>query len=355
MRKIIHVDMDAYYAAIEIREDPSLKGKCVIVGGSPNGRGVVCTCSYEARKYGVRSGMSSRQAWQLCPQGIFINSNFALYRQVSKQIREIFRSYTDKVETLSLDEAYLDVTENKVDCSDAIKIARSIKSDILKTTQLTCSAGVSFNKFLAKLASEMEKPDGLYQITSENAREILFTLPIEKFHGIGKVTATRMKKLGIHNGKELYNMELAELLRHFGKVGNYFHQVVRGIDEREVISEADPKSLSCERTFSTDLSSIDEIMEYLQPLVERLSSRMTAHNIQAQNIGIKIKYDNFQCITRSCTLPELSSDAELLFKNAQRLLVENWDENRKIRLLGVGVDRLDFGSSLNEEQLEIPF
>lgn len=355
MRKIIHVDMDAYYAAIEIREDPSLRGKCVIVGGSPNGRGVVCTCSYETRKYGVRSGMSSRQAWQLCPQGVFINSNFGLYRQVSKQIREIFRSYTDKVETLSLDEAYLDVTENKVACSDAIKIARSIKSDILKSTRLTCSAGVSFNKFLAKLASEMEKPDGLYQITSENARDILFALPIEKFHGIGKVTATRMKKLGIHNGEDLYNMELAELVRHFGKVGNYFHQVVRGIDEREVISEADPKSLSCERTFRTDLSSIDEIMEYLQALVERLSSRMTARNIQTQNIGIKIKYDNFQCITRSGTLSAPSSDAELLFKFAQRLLVENWDENRKIRLLGVGVDRLDFSSSPNEEQLEIPF
>ncbi len=355
MRKIIHVDMDAYFAAIEIREDPSLKGKCVIVGGSPNGRGVVSTCSYEARKYGVHSGMSSRQAWQLCPQGIFVSSNFGLYRQVSNQIRDIFRSYTDQVETLSLDEAYLDVTENKVDISDAIQIAQRIKHDILQTTKLTCSAGVSFNKFLAKLASEMEKPDGLCQITVQNAQEILFALPIEKFHGIGKVTATRMKKLGIHNGEDLYNKELTELVRHFGKTGHYFHQVVRGIDNREVISETDPKSLSCERTFRTDLFSIDEIVEYLQALVERLSTRMEARNIRTQNIGIKIKYDNFQCITRSCALAEPSSNADLLFETAQRLLVENWDENRKIRLLGVGVDRLDFGSSLIEEQLEIPF
>ncbi len=355
MRKIIHVDMDAYFAAIEIRENPSLKGKCVIVGGSPNSRGVVSTCSYEARKFGVHSGMSSSQAWQLCPQGIFIMSNFALYREVSKQIRTIFRSYTDKVETLSLDEAYLDVTENKIDEPDAMKIARSIKTDILKATQLTCSAGVSFNKFLAKLASELEKPDGLCQITEQNAQKILFDLPIEKFHGIGKVTATRMKNLGIHNGEDLYRRELTELFRRFGKTGIYFYNVVRGIDNREVVSESDPKSISCERTFHTDLASIEEILEELRALVERLVTRMASHKIQAQNLVIKIKYDNFQCITRSCTFPETNSDEDVFFQYAQKLLAENWDENRKVRLLGVGVDKLVFDSNPDNEQLEILF
>ena len=355
MRKIIHVDMDAYFAAIEIRENPSLKGKCVIVGGSPNSRGVVSTCSYEARKFGVHSGMSSSQAWQLCPQGIFIMSNFALYREVSKQIRTIFRSYTDKVETLSLDEAYLDVTENKIDEPDAMKIARSIKTDILKATQLTCSAGVSFNKFLAKLASELEKPDGLCQITEQNAQKILFDLPIEKFHGIGKVTATRMKNLGIHNGEDLYRRELTELFRRFGKTGIYFYNVVRGIDNREVVSESDPKSISCERTFHTDLNSIEEILEELRALVERLVTRMASHKIQAQNLVIKIKYDNFQCITRSCTFPETNSDEDVFFQYAQKLLAENWDENRKVRLLGVGVDKLVFDSNPDNEQLEILF
>ncbi len=347
--------MDAYYAAIEIRENPSLKGKCVIVGGSPNSRGVVSTCSYEARKFGVHSGMSASQAWQLCPRGIFLMNNFGLYREVSRQIRKIFRSYTEKVETLSLDEAYLDVTENKIDESDAVKIARSIKNDILQTTKLTCSAGVSFNKFLAKLASEMEKPDGLCQITEQNAQKILFGLPIEKFHGIGKVTATRMKNLGIHNGEDLYRRELTDLFRHFGKTGIYFYNVVRGIDNREVVSESDPKSISCERTFHTDLASIEEIIEELRALVERLVIRMASRKIQAQNLVIKIKYDNFQCITRSCTLPEIISDEDILFQYAQKLLTANWDENRKVRLLGVGVDKLVFESNLNDEQLEILF
>jgi DNA polymerase-4 len=189
--------MDAYFAASEIREDPSLKGKCGIVGGSPNGRGVVSTCSYEARKFGVHSGMSSHQAWKLCPQGIFVHSHFKLYKEVSEQIRAIFFSYTDLVEPMSLDEAYLDVTANKAGLDDPVEIARLIKADILETTRLTCSAGVSFNKFLAKIGSELNKPDGLSVITPENAREILFALPIEKFHGLGRVTAARMKKMGI--------------------------------------------------------------------------------------------------------------------------------------------------------------
>ncbi|MCB5284709.1 MAG: DNA polymerase IV [Candidatus Cloacimonetes bacterium] len=354
MNKIIHIDMDAYFAAIEIREDPFLKGKCVIVGGSPNGRGVVSTCSYEARKFGVHSGMSSHQAWKLCPQGIFVHSHFKLYKEVSEQIRAIFFSYTDLVEPMSLDEAYLDVTANKAGLDDPVEIARLIKADILETTRLTCSAGVSFNKFLAKIGSELNKPDGLSVITPENAREILFALPIEKFHGIGRVTAARMKKMGIHNGEDLHAREMLDLIRVFGKTGLYFYQVVRGIDNRAVITESDPKSISCESTFHADLSAIEELLEELRDLVDRLVNRMAFRNIQARNLILKIKYDNFECVTRSCPLPEASSDKVLLFEYAQKLLVANWDEGRRIRLLGVGVGKLDLGENTGCEQLELP-
>lgn len=354
MKKIIHVDMDAYFAAIEIRENPDLKGKCVIVGGSPNSRGVVSTCSYEARKYGVRSGMSSQQAWQLCPQGIFVHSHFHLYKEISQQIRDIFFRYTDLVEPMSLDEAYLDVTENKLNEADAVSIAKRIKQEIFEETRLTCSAGVSFNKFLAKIGSELNKPDGLSVITPENMQEILFKLPIEKYHGIGKVTAARMNKLGIHNGEDLYQKELRDLIRHFGKSGVYYYQVVRGIDNRDVITEYDPKSISCESTFHSDIGDVDELLLELQELVDRLVNRMSYKGIQGRNIVLKIKYDNFENVTRSCPLPETTSDKSVLFDYAQRLLISNWDASRKIRLLGVGVGKLDLGNEEGCEQLEIP-
>jgi DNA polymerase IV len=354
MKKIIHIDMDAYFAAIEIREDPSLQGKCVIVGGSPNSRGVVSTCSYEARKFGVHSGMSSYQAWRLCPQGVFVHSHFHLYKEISEQIREIFRKYTDLVETMSLDEAYLDVTENKAGIEDAVEIARRIKAEILETTRLTCSAGVSYNKFLAKIGSEYNKPDGLCEITPERTEDILFNLPIEKFYGIGKVTAARMRKLGIENGRDLHARELRELIKHFGKTGVYYYQVVRGIDNREIITESEPKSVSCESTFHTDIGDVDELLSALLDLIDRLVNRLAFSGIQGRNIVLKIKYDNFENNTRTCPLPELTSDKGILFEYAQKLLIANWDSARKIRLLGVGVGSLKIGEDDGEKQLEIP-
>ncbi|HOC95609.1 MAG TPA: DNA polymerase IV [Candidatus Cloacimonadota bacterium] len=354
MKKIIHIDMDAYFAALEIRENPALEGKCVIVGGSPNSRGVVSTCSYEARKYGVRSGMSSQQAWKLCPRGIFIRPNFQLYRKVSEQIRNVFFSYTELVETMSLDEAYLDVNDKAGNLEEATEIARSIKKEILAATRLTCSAGVSFNKFLAKIGSELNKPDGLSVIRPQNAQEILFSLPIGKFYGIGRVTAARMQKMGINNGKDLYNKELRILLRHFGKLGQYYYDVVRGIDNREVVTETDPKSISCESTFPTDIGDIDELIAELKELVERLVNRMTLHKIQGRNITLKIKYEDFELNTRSCPLPETTNDISVLFEYAQKLLVANWNAQRKIRLLGVGVGKLDLGEKNGDSQLEIP-
>lgn len=354
MNKIIHVDMDAYFAAIEIRENPSLKGKCVIVGGSPNGRGVVSTCSYEARKYGVRSGMASHQAWKLCPQGVFVHSSFALYKEVSNQIREVFFRHTELVEPVSLDEAYLDVSASCSTLEEAVGIATSIKAEILASTRLTCSAGVSFNKFLAKIGSDLNKPDGITVISPDNARELLFALPIGKFHGIGRVTAAKMEKLGIHNGADLFNWELKDLMRRFGKVGLFYYNVVRGIDSREVITSWDPKSISCESTFYADVADVSELIGKLQDLVDRLVNRMSFKGIQGKNIVIKIKYDNFDLITRSCALPEITADKSIIFEYAQKLLVANWDETRKIRLLGVGVGKLDLGNDDSNCQLCLP-
>lgn len=341
MKKIIHIDMDMYFAAIEIREDPSLKGKCVIVGGPPNSRGVVSTCSYEARKYGIHSGMSSYQAWNLCPQAVFVHSHFRLYKEVSNQIREIFHKWTDLVEPMSLDEAYLDVTENKLNESNAEQIAIAIKAEILETTRLTCSAGVSYNKFLAKIGSELNKPDGLAVITPENARQILFALPIGKFHGIGKVTAARMQKLGIKKGEDLYMWELKDMLKVFGKSGLFYYNVVRGIDTREVITEFEPKSISCESTFDTDIDSMEELFAVLRKLSEKLASRMATKGISGQNIVLKLKYDNFENITRSCAMRGSCNDPEILYKYGEQLLVANWESSRKVRLLGLGVGKLD--------------
>lgn len=341
--------MDAFFAAIEIREDPSLKGKCVIVGGSPKSRGVVSTCSYEARKYGVHSGMSSFQAWKLCPQAVFVHSNFQLYKEVSQTIRDVFYQVTDLVEPVSLDEAYLDVTENNFDEPDAVKIAKWIKEEIFKKTSLTCSAGVSYNKFLAKIGSDMDKPDGLTVINPDNAQEILFALPIGKFHGIGKVTAARMKKMGINNGKDLYQRNLNELVRVFGKAGFFYYHVVRGVDNREIVTSWDPKSISCENTFSEDIGDFDELLARLRKLADRLAGRMATKRLIGQNLVLKIKYDNFELITRSMPLPIMTNEREILYQNGEQLFISNWDPNRKVRLLGLGVGKLHYDDK--EEQI----
>ncbi len=353
MKKIIHVDMDAYYAAVEIRENPTLKSKPLIVGGHPQSRGVVSTCSYEAREYGIHSGMSSFQAWQLCKSAIFVYPNFTLYKEISNQIREIFHSYTDIVETMSLDEAYMDVTENKINEPDALKIAIMIKQDILNTTRLTASAGVSYNKFLAKIGSELNKPDGLADIPPEKAQEVLFNLPIHKFYGIGKVTAARMKQMGIFNGKDLYQLELKDMIKHFGKAGVFYYYVVRGIDDREVITYSDPKSISCETTFDTDVDNLQELTEVLAKLADKLSFRMNSKQISGQLLSLKIKYDNFENINRTLSLESLTNDRDIIYNGAEQLLILAWDGKRKIRLLGIGLNKLDIGNERNCEQLEL--
>ena len=352
MKKIIHIDMDAFFAAIEIRENPWLKGKCVIVGGPPNSRGVVSTCSYEARKFGVHSGMSSYQAWNLCPDAIFVDHHFDLYIQVSKQIREIFYKWTDIVEPMSLDEAYLDVTENKLGEEDPVKIAQLIKEEVFVKTQLTCSAGVSYNKFMAKIGSDLNKPDGLAFIPPDKAQEVLFALPIEKFHGIGKVTAARMKKMGIKNGADLYKLELKDLLMYFGKIGLFYYYVVRGIDNREIVTNFEPKTLSCETTFDKDIDNLEELLTVLHHLSERLSERLQRKGIRGNSLTLKLKYENFQLITRSSQMCNNTYSCEDLYKYGEQLLIANWDSSRKVRLLGLGIGNLD--NSTTNEQLLLP-
>ncbi|PKN78818.1 MAG: DNA polymerase IV [Candidatus Cloacimonetes bacterium HGW-Cloacimonetes-1] len=355
MKKIIHVDMDAYYAAIEIRENPSLKGKPVIVGGSPNSRGVVSTCSYEARVFGVHSGMASSQAWRLCPQGVFVYPHFQIYKEVSATIRDIFYRYSDIVEPMSLDEAYIDVTENKVNEPYATEIAKKIKADVLRETSLTCSAGVSYNKFLAKIGSELQKPDGLVVIPPRKAQEILFKLPIEKYHGIGKVTAARMNKLGVFNGADLYQKSMKDLMRYFGKAGLFYYYIVRGIDNREIITEHEAKSISNENTFHEDIDKMDVLLAELQRISEKLANRMMYKKMQGQSIVLKVKYDNFEIITRSASLPQLTNDDGVIFASAKQLFLQHWDQSRKIRLLGIGINNLDNGNPDYSEQLVLPF
>jgi len=351
MKKIIHIDMDAYYAAVEIRENPAFKGKPLIVGGHPQSRGVVSTCSYEARKFGIHSGMSSYQAWQLCRNAIFVFPNFKLYKEISNQIRDIFYKYTDMVETMSLDEAYLDVTENKMGIPYAVDIAKAIKNEIFETTKLTASAGVSYNKFLAKIGSELKKPDGLVVIPPDQAQEILFKLPIEEFYGIGIVTAARMKHTGINNGKDLYQIELKDMIKRYGKSGVFYYYVVRGIDEREVISYSEPKSISCETTFDEDTDNFQDLTEILAKLAGKLSFRMQSKQINGQTLTLKIKYDNFETVNKNISLSIMTNDRDIIYHYSEQLLIQQWDDKRKVRLLGIGLNKLD--TVVKNEQIEL--
>lgn len=266
-RKIIHIDMDAFYASVEQRDHPEYRGKAIAVGGLPEGRGgVIATCSYEARKFGVRSAMPSKKAAQLCPHLLFIRPRFDVYKTVSRQVREIFRRYTDIIEPLSLDEAYLDVTEDKQGIGSAIEIATLIKKAIREELQLTASAGVSINKFVAKIASDLQKPDGLTFIGPSKVESFVEALSVEKFHGVGKVTAEKMKSMDLFTGADLKKLSEAELIRHFGKPGRFYYQIVRGVDNRPVDANQETKSISAEDTFPEDLTAVEEMNRELDKL-----------------------------------------------------------------------------------------
>lgn len=345
--------MDAYFASVEQREQEFLQGKPVAVGGMPP-RGVIATAGYEARKFGVRSAMSTALALKKCPQLIVIKPRFELYKAVSLQIRDIFLEYTDLVEPLSLDEAYLDVTENKKGIPSAIKIAKEIKQRIRDELNLSASAGISFNKFLAKVATGINKPDGITFIPPETAIHFLEKLSIDSFYGIGAKTATKMKKLGIHTGKDLKTWTKQELAQQFGKMGLQYYDIVRGIDPRPVVPHRERKSIGTERTFLEDLDDEAGLAEHLFRICTELHKRMHRTQAMGRTITLKVKFFNFKQITRSKTLEKYTSDMDEIYQTAEALLFSDRIEMKKIRLLGVTISHLN-GTTIQESnsQLEL--
>jgi len=339
LRKIIHVDMDAFYASVEELDNPDLKGKPVAVGGSEK-RGVVSAANYEARKFGVRSAMSGYLAKKNCPQIIFVKPNYARYSEISKRIRAIFYDYTDLVEPLSLDEAYLDVTVNKKGNPSATLIAKEIRQRIFDELGLAASAGISINKFIAKVASDINKPNGQKTVNPEEVIEFLEELEIRKFYGVGKVTAQKMYKLGIFTGKDLKEKPEEFLDQHFGKSGRYYYQVVRGIHNSEVKPHRIPKSVGAERTFSENLSSEIFMLERLEHIAEELERRLSKSKIAGKTVTLKIKYSDFTLNTRSKTLPYFVSNKTLILETAKELLYQDELQN-SVRLLGISLANLN--------------
>ena len=348
--------MDAFYASVEQRDYPDLRGKPVAVGGSSR-RGVVAAASYEARRFGVYSAMSSVVAAKRCPDLIFVSPRFDVYKEVSKQIKEIFKRYTDLVEPLSLDEAYLDVTDPKKGPHSATLIAEEIRTAIRDETGLTASAGVSFNKFLAKVASDFNKPDGITVVTPDEAFEFVDALPIEKFYGVGPVTAKRMHNNGIRTGADLRKRSLEDLTSTFGKAGRYYYRAVRCEDDRGVQAHRTRKSLGAERTFEDDIADLDELRIRMRHITERVAERMDNAGIIGRTVTIKIKYHDFDVTTRQTTSQQTISGARELYEVADLLLTHAPEPPaRPVRLLGVTISSLrELGGGPWPEQLVLDF
>jgi DNA polymerase-4 len=340
VRKIIHIDMDAFFASVEQLDNPDLRGKPVAVGGSGE-RHVVASASYEARKFGVRSAMPSVTAKKLCPDLIFVSHRFDRYTELSGQILEIFREYSDLVEPLSIDEAFLDVTSDKKGIGSATLIAREIKKEIRKRTGLTASAGISVNKFLAKIASDIKKPDGLFLIPPDNAEKFIEELPVEKFYGIGRVTAEKMHKLGIHNGSDLKQWDLLSLIRNFGKSGKFYFDIVRGIDDRPVETDSERKSVGTEITYEKDLTTRFEIIAELYKVERELMERLENSGTTGRTITIKIKFSDFRQITRSRTLQHYIRDFDTMHREVTAIRKSLQLEGSRIRLQGISVSNLE--------------
>jgi DNA polymerase-4 len=349
-RKIIHIDMDAFYASVEQRDNPDLRGKPVAVGGSRE-RGVVAAASYEARKFGVRSAMASVTARRKCSELIFVRPRFDVYREISRQIRAIFAEYTPLVEPLSLDEAYLDVSENLRGLPTATAIAKEIRARIRAETSLTASAGVSYNKFLAKLASDFRKPDGLYVITPDMGPAFVEDLPVEKFHGIGPATTAKMNWLGIYQGRDLRAQTRPYLQKHFGKSGSYYFSIARGIDDRPVRADRVRKSVGAENTFPYDLIEFDAMREALQPIVDKVWRYCEGSGIRGRTVTLKVKYADFELITRSRTGSKPVASRLDVEGTAIDLLRQLFPVRKGVRLLGVSLSAL--GTDHPEESLQM--
>ncbi len=342
MRKIIHIDMDAFYASVEQRDFPAYRGKPLVVGGPPTSRGVVATASYEARNYGIHSAMPCSRAAKLCPHALFVPPRFDVYKTVSAQIRAIFRRYTDLIEPLSLDEAYLDVTTDKEGIGSAIDIAQRIKDTIRKELQLTASAGVSINKFVAKIASDIDKPDGLTFIGPSRVERFMEQLPVEKFFGVGKVTAAKMRQLQLFTGADIKRLAEADLVRLFGKSGRFYYRIVRGIDDRAVQPNRELKSLAVEDTFSADLGQLDAMEDELNKIAVKLTGRLQSRNVKGRTFTLKVRFADFRLITRSHSLAYYTDDFKDVFALAcQMLRVVVHEDPMPIRLLGVSASNFD--------------
>jgi DNA polymerase-4 len=351
-RKIIHVDMDAFYASVEQRDNPELRGKPVAVGGSRE-RGVVAAASYEARKFGVHSAMPSITAKRKCPDLIFVQPRFDAYKAISLQIREVFAEYTPIIEPLSLDEAYLDVTENLKGIIWATKIAEEIRARIRAETELTASAGVSYNKFLAKLASDHRKPDGLFVITPEMGPGFVETLPVRKFHGVGPATAKEMKRLGIETGLDLRARTLAFLHQHFGKAGSYYYWAARGIDERPVRADRIRKSVGAENTFPADLFTYEAARHALREIIDKVWGYCERSGIRGRTVTLKVKFANFRQITRSRTGQTQIKTRSELEQLGNALLEPLFPVTKGVRLLGLSLSSLAGEEAERQRQVSL--
>lgn len=339
LRKIIHVDMDAFFASVEQRDDPGLRGQPVAVGGSAK-RGVVAAASYEARAFGVRSAMPSVTASRRCPSLIFVPPRFEVYRAVSGQIREIFSRHSDLIEPLSLDEAYLDVTRDKQKIGSAIRVAQLIRSEILEETGLTASAGVSYNKFIAKLASDQNKPNGIFVVRPDEGAEFVASLPVRRFHGVGPKTAERMGRLGIHVGADLRDKTMDFMREHFGKSAEYLYHAARGVDQRAVRPDRIRKSVGRERTFREDLSTDQALQEALEEVIDSVWQRVEKNEVAGRTVTLKVKYADFRQITRSKSCEQSIADKEQFGDVARELLAQVLPVPQGVRLLGLTLSGL---------------
>ena len=354
-RKIIHVDMDAFYASVEQRDNLNLQNKPIAVGGGSK-RGVVAAASYEARKFGVRSAMSGEVARRLCPELIFVKPRFSRYKEVSKVVHSILFQYTDLVEALSLDEAYLDVTRNKKGIPSATLIAEEIRAKIYELTGLTASAGISINKFLAKVASDYNKPNGQKTIPPEEVIHFLSDLDVRKFYGVGKITAEKMYRMGWYTGADLRNQTLSTLEKHFGKPGQYYYDVVRGIHLAEVHPQRKPKSVGSERTFDKNISSEIFMVSRLEDIASALGQRLLKTKVSGKTITLKIKYSDFVAQTRSKTVPYYTADIAVILEIAKELLFQEKLKN-SVRLLGISISNFKKKTTKKkvEAQLKLAF
>jgi DNA polymerase-4 len=354
-RKILHIDMDAFFASVEQLDNPDLRGQAVIVGGDPAGRGVVAACSYEARAFGIHSAMSCARAHQLCPQAQFIRPRKERYREISGKIMGIFRQYAEKIEPLSIDEAFLDVTKNIKNIPSATWTAQAIREEIYAHTGLTASAGVSCNKFLAKVASDMNKPDGLTVITPEQALPFIRRLPIRKFYGVGRVTEQRMLGMGIKTGDDLLRYSRQELVNRFGKPGHFFYDIIRGIDHRPVCPRRGRKSMGSEITLKEDVRNTKQMLSILAQIANQVAEALAAKKLLARTLILKIRYENFVTVTRCRTTESLFTTQSDMMAHIPQLLAATEAGRKKVRLLGVTVTNLHPRGKQTPRQLELPF